>query len=322
MPRQPPKPCNMDPAPPVTPEDGRPSICDLLEKHSDDVNAVREIVSKDNPLYNADFHDDLWILRFVLDYDKPKAAAKAAVNTMKYRAEHGLEELENFDWIDFGLPGSTDVPKIFSTFKERIEEDTTFISLPNGDRGLIIYMRIAGLDMTRMINETTEEAIVKALRITLEFYFRVLDEITRRTGRLTKMVRLMDMSGMSASGLNRKYTKIEGNCASDADNYYPQQLANIFVFNAPGWIAGVWKVVKYVFPARVRQKVDIMSAQSEGSLSEKSRVFYFISASDLPTKYGGTSVIWPPQGCEGPPEGEQFCRKSPDALSSYDGLEV
>lgn len=299
MPR-PTKPCNMDPFPPVSPADNRPAVRDLLEKHSDDMESLRKLVTVDNPLYNADYHDDLWLLRFLLFHKKPAKAAKAALNTMKYRSEHGLDVPEELGWL-IPLVEGADIPDVFRPYTERLENDAVFHTQPHDDRGVIAYIRLVGVDMTRMVSEVPKEELRATMRCTNEFYFRVLDEVTRRTGRLTKMVRLIDLDGITAKKLNRKFLKIDGQIAKEVEDHYPQLLGSVSVFNAPKVLEAAWKVIQYFFPAGDREMTEIYAPFAEGSFPEDAAIFKHVLPSNFPKRYGGESMSWPPDGSSGPP---------------------
>ena len=85
-----PAPVNMNPIPPASPEDARPSVRDLLAQHASAVEAVREPLSAD-PLYRPELHDDLWILRFCLSHKKVSDALAAARGALLYRHKHNLD---------------------------------------------------------------------------------------------------------------------------------------------------------------------------------------------------------------------------------------
>lgn len=315
------KPCNMNPVPPVASDDDRPAICDLLKTHAKDVESVRTIVSKNNPLYNTKYHDDLWILRFLLSHRKPAKAAKAALGCMAYRSKHGLDELEETGWLE-ARTEETVMPTVFQPYSDHMENDAIFHSQPHKDRGVFVYVQPAGIDMTQIVNEGTKDKVRGTMRITNEFYFRVLDETTRRTGRLTKMIRVMDLKGLKLTGLNRTFLKTEGQVAKEIEDFYPQQLASVFVFNALEFVTKMFKVLKYLIPPRTRGKIDIFSPQTCSSLPKDSPIFQHVSSCDLPERYGGTDKNWPPKGSSGPPDSTDFVDTYPGGLRSYDDLDI
>ena len=94
--------------------DERPLISDLLLKHSKDIENVRNKI-KDEELYRKDTddtaaaaaaatnsrhrrYDDIWILRYVLshakDNDNFDGAANAAIQTMIFRDEKNLNNVD------------------------------------------------------------------------------------------------------------------------------------------------------------------------------------------------------------------------------------
>lgn len=310
---------------PMSPQDDRPAICDLLSKHSKELTLVKELVSIDNPLYNTNRHDDIWLLRFLLSQIQPDKAAVAARNTMQYRHQHNLDALGKLNWIDSTKEVSdiSEVPPIFRAYAERVEKGTSYVAQPDGDREIIEYIRLSGVDMGRIASEVSIEEVRAINRIGSEFKFQTLDEVTRRTGRLTKAIRVFDLAGMKVSNFNRKYLKMEGQAAKEIEEFYPQQTDTLFVFNAPSWIQYISKTFKYLFSRRLTKKVNIVTTPRPGDyLPEDSRVFRHVSALHFPSKYGGESDQWPPQGCHGSPISREFSKLSPDAVTPYTDIDV
>lgn len=313
----------MDPSPPVSTEDDRPAVRDLLDMYRDGIDNVRDLVSADqNGLYTASLHDDLWMLRFYLSHGKNASkAAKAAIKTMIYRAEHGLDEIDQLGWLEPRTSQEMEMPLIFRAYTNHMDYDAVYHTQPHADRGVFVYVQLAGIHMTKIATTVSREEMSAAMRITNEFYFRVLDEVTRRTGRLTKMVRVIDMAGSSISRLDHRFLKVEGRTAKEIEDFYPQQLASVYLFNAPLWMEKAWKVFSHLIPTRTRKKVDIFSRSSSKSLPKNARVFEHIRHCDLPQRYGGGSTEWPPQGSDGAPGGDSVV-KFPGGVKSYENMDI
>lgn len=345
------------------PHDDRPFISDLLVKHSVAIEAVRSRIQADNGggsssigkvLYNkgdnAKRYDDIWILRFVLSHkgkDNVKSAAKAAIRTMKFREDKKLNEVGDLrpriqnhgDAIDrdrirlstLSSNGSMELKPLpgFTLYDSFCGEHCAFQILPDTNRGLVVICDAGQIDMEGVIQNMTEEAMTEKYIYLKEAFFQVADEVTRRTGRLTKQMNLIDLGNVTWKELNRNraYVKRDAKCAKALEDYYPQLLGTSFIANSPAWLSGVWSVFRSLFPKRVVEKVDflpplerIIRARSKSRLTSSSRspgassadylnllkpILRYISEEHLPVRYGGRNEQWP----------------LPSVGSVYDGLD-
>ena len=68
--------------------------------------------------------------------------------------------------------------------------------------------------------------------LSTEWLYRTCDEITRRTGYLTKYIRLGDVQGVSLGSFNRKFVKRVSAITKDMEDCYPQLLGALLVCHA------------------------------------------------------------------------------------------
>lgn len=180
----------LKPIPPITQEDDRPAICDLIEKHSHDIDAVRKLIAND-PNYNSSLYDELWILRFILSHKSRVKAAKAAKKAMRIREEYKLNEVGDIRSTFWPRLEDDLLPECMCEFHRRCEIGSVFHDFPHPDRGLVTYMRLAGMNFTSLAHDLTEETNILTHIYFTEWCFQVVDKITRRTGRLTKVLKLV-----------------------------------------------------------------------------------------------------------------------------------
>ena len=95
----------------------------------------------------------------------------------------------------------------------------------------------------------------QAHRLAVEWLHRQCDEVTRRTGYLTKYVRLIDLHGMSLRGINRRFQRRDAENTKAIEDFYPQLLGAVFICHAPRWLQGVWRGLRTMMSARVLEKV-------------------------------------------------------------------
>ncbi len=280
-------------------DDERPLIGDLLERHASKIESVRKIIEGD-PLYkkcnNSSIYDDIWILRFLLSHkNNAKSAAKAAVKTMHFRDEHKLNELGD---IRYKVVSSMTRPKPYhfpATIKKYVfgctDVHTFLYTLPDKNRGIFNFVRFAHMDWKKIDETMSTEELEEAYIYGNESVYQILDDITRRTGKLTKLLRVVDLEDTRIRNVNIPYLKRDGAAGKMIEDYYPQMLGAVVVCYCPGWVTGMWNVLRHMFPSRIVEKINFMGKK----IRSKDVKFFLkhISLENLPAKFGGKDETWP-----------------------------
>mmetsp|Transcript_6782 Transcript_6782/g.11249 ORF Transcript_6782/g.11249 Transcript_6782/m.11249 type:complete len:321 (+) Transcript_6782:437-1399(+) len=283
-----------EPLPPVNEHDTRPAVRDLIDQHADTIESIRQKLQED-PLYNPIKHDDLWILRYVLSHKTVEKATPAAKQYLVYRQELGLDEHDLRDappgpecpvegvrrWYNHGCNGNVDALQF---------------SQPDPDRGVVMMIHLAGLDQNKIADISDEDW---PFWYFMEWMFQTLDSVTRRTGRLTKGVRFIDLKGYSTSMNNKDCINRNSKNARECQDHYPQMLASVYVLNAPTWGQMVFRMVKPLLPKRFVEKFAIINGSTlikqvaKKALKDSNGILKHMSVSHLPSKFGGDFQQWP-----------------------------
>ena len=329
--------------------DERPLISDLLLKHSKDIENVRNKI-KDEELYRKDTddtaaaaaaatnssrrrrYDDIWILRYVLshakDNDNFDGAADAAIQTMIFRDEKNLNNvdlryrmLNSGDKQDIALFNSMSMPAgaeaaeplpHWKKVNDCCGENAAFFIQPDPNRGTVLVFDLGAFDMDLTHDAFSYDEVLEHNVYTNECVFQVLDDVTRRTGKLTKMCKIIDIGSTRLSKINRSYLKRDGEVSKELENMYPQLVGTLLVLNSPSWMSIIWSFAKLIMPKRMVSKIDFLPAvkkqtkKKSSSLSSSSTkstsshtkkhlkpFLKYISEEHLPEKYGGMNKLWP-----------------------------
>lgn len=272
--------------------DHRPLVKDLLDKHSATVNAVKANV-QGHPLYDANRYDDLWILRFVLSNKTESKATKAAISTMKYREERGINALGDLRGM-FSHPQQDHLlTKVQKNYLSCNPEDTFILYLPDEDKSLFLFIEMPKANMKKMAATLAKDDVLEVYMRHNECMFQILDEITRRTGRLTKISKILNLGDeFSVRSLSPTYTRIDSQASKEMQYYYPQLLGSVLVIDAPSTIGIVWKAMKPLFPRSVVEKFDFIYPSKKEKDMEP--LLKYASKEHLPKFLGGTRESWPP----------------------------
>ena len=288
---------NMEGNRPPNPHDERPLVKDLLEKHKASIEDVRQRIKSDEtvgkPLWDPERYDDIWILRYILSHKGDKnSAAKAALKTMKIRDEMNMNELgdirhriknygvENEDTIE-SLPG-------FDLYNKYACKNGIIISQPDPDRGVLVFLDISDWDFDGMMAGMSNEQVKEHSLYLNEAVYQILDEVTRRTGKLTKLTRILDLGTFSFFKINYKFSRRDAAIQKQIEDYHPQLLEKIYIFNPPSWFNAVWQVMRPFFPKRFAEKLDVAySSKLHTPLLKQ------VSEANLPERLGGKNKEWP-----------------------------
>ena len=198
-----------DPIAPVAPEDQREPVKILIENHREKIDKVAEGL-KDDPLYDSDKHDDLWVLRFVLSHKKSKPALKAAKNTLKFRQKYNLDVED----IRYKEPHKLTSGNVHEYWQKRCNGQAILTTHPDRKRGVIMFLQFGRLN-TNAAHELTEEVWDEAFIYSSEYVHQWLDYTTRTTGLMTRSIRIVDMRGVTMKHFDRKSSQRDGKSECD-----------------------------------------------------------------------------------------------------------
>lgn len=266
---------------PVTPEDDRTSVKDLIATHREQIDKIKCELDTDPLFEYPTKHDDLWILRFYLSHKKVKPSVKAAKHTLQFRKEHKLDETSLMSEPSPHL--ATEGP-LYEYWKNRCPNNSLVFSLPDEKRGVVAFFKFADF-VPGAAEIVSKEAWEYAFIYCSEWSHQRLDYVTRTTGLLTKSIRLLDMEGVGMRHFNRKDAKQDGDIMGLMEDCYPQLLQSINICHAPMLIHAIWAFLRPIFPKRVTSKIDIIEPKTNEK--ERKRLFKYISEDNLPVVFGG-----------------------------------
>lgn len=72
---------------------------------------------------------------------------------------------------------------------------------------------------------------------------------------------ILDMTGFGVSMFNKRVQGLVKLGSSIAQDYYPEQLGQLMIVNAPWAFTGVWAVVKVFLDEKTRKKIQIVGGK-------------------------------------------------------------
>ena len=282
------------PIPPIDQYDDRPCVSSLINEHRYWIDQVRQELESDS-LFDHHKHDDLWILRFVLSHKKNVASAvKAAKYTLAFRNKHGLDDKD----VRYIQPSENEA---LQRYLKHVRDDAIRLVIPDHQRSVILFIDIGGVNQHGLVSNVKESDWLPSYLHYNEMAFQWLDYITRRTGRLTKLIRIIDGRNIQLPAFNIECSRRDGVVMKLTEDCYPQLLASMYVCDAPCYIQMPWRMIRPFFPKRVVQKFDFICPDTR--TSDYRRLLPHMCTDHLPTRYGGLNKRWPvefalPPKCE------------------------
>lgn len=273
------------PIPPIDSYDFRPSVTSLMTEHRNVIEEVRNELFTD-PLYNRHKHDDLWILRFVLSHKQNvTSAVRAAKYTLAFRNEHQLDAKD----VRYMQPSENES---LQRYMKYVHNDAIRFVVPDHQRSVILFIDIGGVNQHGLAANVKESDWLPSYLHYNEMAYQWIDYITRKTGRLTKLVRIIDGQNIQWNAFNIECSRRDGAVMKLTEDCYPQLLAGMYICDAPSYIQLPWRMIRPLFPKRVLQKFDFINPNTNTNEYQR-LILPHLCEDHVPARYGGLYKPWP-----------------------------
>ena len=250
----------------------------LFEKHGARVRVLLQTLSGDgHAVGDSTPYDDIWALRFVLSHPEDADAARAAAETLRWRAEK--KEM-------LAAAATGERPKRFEVMERLV------VAQYHGETstGAPLYIIRAGISNTvALTTEHTHDEVVEFMMYRKEIGFLLCDAITRKTRKLTKLVTVNDLSHVSLlAGTDKRFTAVLGAASKLSETLYPQLLDRAVLINAPYIFGAIWSIIKGMVSTKTRAKVALCGTSDtrKGDIS-KCPFAKLINLHTVPSFLGG-----------------------------------
>jgi len=239
-----------------------PLIKDLVAKHKAQVDQILFALKNDVKGDEDVIVDELFALRFLLSIRKLDVAeaTKNARDTLAWR--------------------NANREKLAAAAKGDLPNDAAFnLFVKSGYAGTLgglhpVFIVRAGLGSTRdLMNALSHDQVVEYLLMQNERAFRMTDGTSRETGRLCKLVTIIDLAEMSLFKFDRRFPKAQGASSHMSAVFYPQLLGKSVAINAPTFFKMMFGIFSlFMSPAAV-EKFSMCPAQNTKEKSATACLF-------------------------------------------------
>ena len=250
----------------------------LFHKHGERVRVLLQALRGDgHAVGDSTPYDDIWALRFVLSHPEDADAARAAAETLRWRAEK--KEM-------LAAAAAGESLKRFESLERLV------VAQYHGETstGTPLYIIRAGISNTvALTNAHTHEEMVEFMMYRKELGFLLCDAMTRKRRKLTKLVTVNDLSHVSLlAGTDKRFTAVLGAASKLSETLYPQLLDRAVLINAPYIFGAIWSIIKGLMSANTRAKVAVCGSSDtrKGDIS-KCPFAKLINLHTVPSFFGG-----------------------------------
>ena len=228
---------------------------ELLKKHRTQIDELLQTVAKGVTESAGLVVDEVFVLRFILS-DEKKAAEKLS-ECLKWREERA-ELLE--------------AAKRNGGGKNKALVETYLQRGPGGwlgDQYLVFVIRGGRAKFSGLMKEISKESLVEDVLLMYEVMYARLDKHTRETGRLCKLINLMDAAGLSMSNVDRKFFQALSAASHQSTVVYPQLLAKMVAINTGAVLRTLFSMIRPLMPKSHLEKQSMCMGKTGSESIEK-----------------------------------------------------
>lgn len=182
-------------------------------------------------------------------------------NFIQLRAKYGLDEIhqecmkKGTKWKVSDMPNYEEIKKYMNT-----NFDAETMRCP-GSGHLLWYDAMGDSRTQEMLKEMPAEKILKFFHTTFERRTSILDELSRKEGKIIKILRVMDAEGIGFFQLNRQWSQFEKehvNPVLMGTSIETVQL--VFLPNFPNIFLKAFEIIKLVIPPRLLARFRLLGS--------------------------------------------------------------
>ncbi|KAJ1637547.1 hypothetical protein T492DRAFT_951903 [Pavlovales sp. CCMP2436] len=262
-----------------------PTIASLLAEHADSLAELR-VLAAGVEGYERTKHDDLYLLRYLLSHKlQPRAAVKAFASGLAWRRANGIDAIAQVVKEAGFVDGVHSQFPQYGKINPRLPMH--FSGLADGQP--TVYFSVRELKLAELMREITVADYVLYSQYLNEMVHQATDAASRRTGRIVKLVRLIDATGVGWHTLNMKYFSAVTAAARGSEDAYPQLLGYFFMCNAGRMARTFWEnAARPLLPSRMVEKSALLEPLT--SEADLQRLLVWVPLAKLPAQLGGGKV--------------------------------
>jgi hypothetical protein len=258
-----------------------PPLDELLKQHRAEIDSLSKLLQDVlGPEY-----DDIWLLRYILSFKSAKEAEEACRFCIEWRKKYK----DDLQLIESGQDHP--LKKTFNQFQVVSEHKYTTDGEP------LYYVRIGLCNTKALMDAMPYEDVLVYMTLSRAKQLKYCDEMTRKEGRLVKVISVLDLQGFSPTrGNDSRFQRVLGEGSKLSERLFPQLLGISVMVNSSKVFIIAFNVIKHIMSKKTVEKTRFCPGKNSGKgvehcpfLSKHMRV------EDIPTFLGGQCNCLP--GC-------------------------
>lgn len=206
--------------------------------------------------------DELFVLRFILS-----GQTKHIQKCIDYRLKH-VKQLEKV-LKDKTCDGADRIePFVQADYIGVIMKSPAFM------------VNVGKCDLHKVMHSVTKQKLEEILLYSEEFGFQLVDRITRDTGKLTKILFIANLNGLSRKQVNFSFLKVLGNVSHKSSIYYPQLIKQKIFIKVPYIVKSCIKIFNSFHHPKSVQKHAFCLGKYNGNHLDFEKCPYLKNAKD------------------------------------------
>ncbi|MES1909549.1 MAG: hypothetical protein MHM6MM_002267 [Cercozoa sp. M6MM] len=272
-------------------ESGFESLEELRTMHADKLTELRDVVRR---AFNEEesekqasreggddvehyLNDDVQLLRFLTGHDADvEKAAKCVIETLNWRIENDVRQVEQLDMRE-----QRDFP-----FHDLVSSYLpASLDAGRARNGAPFSIELTGqCDLVGMLQDVPIEHFMQYHIYHMAFKGTLVQELSRETGRMVKLVKIMDLSGWSMKHVSKAAIDYLRHVLHTTQTAYPEMLHKCIIINAPMFFNVVWKLVAPMLNSRTQSRITVCGSNYQEALHA------LVDPAQLPEYLGGTAA--------------------------------
>lgn len=220
--------------------DDRVVVAEGVRSYAAELNEMRQDLGK-----LAAELSDLVLLRYILSFKKPKAAATALRTGLEYREA-------NAGWLKSAVEVVDNAKGGVPTYEEYMARAPHAAKLrkhlAGGYHGVthqggpLCFIRAGITDLSKLMDECSEKELEEFFVWDKEVTYAMCHKATLESGKITKALYVMDSTGVSVFRQDRRFFAALGASSKISENLHPQLVQRQCVINAGSTFKILFKV--------------------------------------------------------------------------------
>lgn len=261
------------------------NIDELMKKYENELNLIKQLLKSKNI---QDKTEDTILIRYILSYENNiEGAVNAIEKAITWRKQHIYPLLKNKTSFsqedDIIFPDR--MKPYFSLIKKSLVASKHKCTIDNQP---VVIARLKLCNFTLLLDHVPESILIDYIVYSNEHEFLVCNEQTKKSKKLCRTFRFIDLRGFMLKTFDRRFLKVFARTSKLSEFLHPQLVGQTYLINAPGYIRVTIETLKtFGISKRTLNKLIIPQIAANTQPADCEWFCSLVRKEDIPTYLGG-----------------------------------